>query len=785
MNYPKQIRNVPEDKRAIAPYNFVELPDRVVEAQVQCDGKLRENDRYFSNRNTGKIECTLTTSSPLYTRCAMSLENFQEYSEPPKNMTKEEKKEWEEKRKGILAPFFSYSADGLPVIPGSSLRGMLRTLVEIVSFSKIDRVSGQQRLFFRAVASNPKKESWGDEYKKYVRPSKIEAGYLKKDSQGWYIHPAKKVQGKTFVWVKENDVNLPDFKKFNDKCYKPQYVDASCVNNFYQDSNRFFTPKVNALQPSSNKGVLVTSGNMKQADEPSPRRNHCLVFEEDSTPTKYRIEERVIKDYLNALTDFQKEPPFTKEDGMLKQNRPAFYLPPEANSQNVLGFFGQSPNFRIPYSPNDDGHATTVVDFIPKELRKLDFIDIADAIFGWVKQESEEEKLPKDFQKERAGRVFITDALFQTAQNGIWYEKEPLTPKILSGPKPGYFPHYLVQKSADPKELLHYANKGETVIRGHKLYWHKDNNPNFKHPTPEDENIQSQITKIKPVNKEVTFKFDIHFENLTPVELGALMWVLDIAQDDAYRLKLGMGKPLGMGAVKIESKLFVSDRPQRYTTLFNGNNWETGETLEEKPDYHELFETYMLEKLQQTGEFKDIRRIDMLLKMLSWSGPQNTEAATRYMEIEREIKKGYILNAKPEESKTLKGDKVNEYTKRPVLPTPLDDIEVTLETARSSPPKKKTNDPQESRFSKGKIVDAEVIEIGGTKEIKKGKKTKKRKIITYQIEGSDCPSTEEVSENKNDLKLGATQKVIIKKVVGNSIKTVKRLESDTDRPTPN
>jgi hypothetical protein len=61
---PKHIDKVPADRRAIAPYNFVELPEKVVDAESLPDG-----DRYHSDRHTGKIECTLTTESPLYTRC--------------------------------------------------------------------------------------------------------------------------------------------------------------------------------------------------------------------------------------------------------------------------------------------------------------------------------------------------------------------------------------------------------------------------------------------------------------------------------------------------------------------------------------------------------------------------------------------------------------------------------------------------------------------------------------------------------------------------------------------
>ena len=70
---PKHIDHVPNDRKAVAPYNFVELPDKVVEVDKDS---LPSHDRYYGDRYTGKIECTLTTSSPLYIRCGLTTSDF-------------------------------------------------------------------------------------------------------------------------------------------------------------------------------------------------------------------------------------------------------------------------------------------------------------------------------------------------------------------------------------------------------------------------------------------------------------------------------------------------------------------------------------------------------------------------------------------------------------------------------------------------------------------------------------------------------------------------------------
>lgn len=683
---PRHIDNITApNRRAIAPYNFVELPEKVVEAQPLPDQNcyhdysehLINGETLKIKRHTGRIECTLTTESPLYTRCGWSPEDFAKYSEPPKNMTQEEKDKWEKERKEVLAAFFAYSKNGLPVIAGSSIRGMLRTLVEIVSFSKIDRVSGHQRLFFRAVGSNPKKESWGKEYKKYVDPidhEKIKAGYLTKQGEKWYIQAACEDKSVTFSWVEESDLtNIAKFKSFNDNNYEPQYFNVTYDSNSLKRkeikrngiivARPWFVSNIE-LQDSDSSSKLVTSGNMKQTEDGnSPRCNHCIVFPVDKKAKLLPIDNTAIEHYRNALTDFQKDSPFDKDWGVLEEDRPVFYY--HDGKSETVGFFGQSPNFRIPYSPEGNGHATTVLDFIPENLRELASIDLADAIFGWVKQESENEKLPKGFDKQRAGRVFVTDALYQNNQNGIWYSEKPVTPQILSEPKSSYFPHYLVQPDADKLELKHYASQPveETVIRGHKLYWHKGSNPDFKQKV-----LDTQTTEIKPINKGITFKFYIHFENLSDVELGALLWVLSLSsdksqqlgigkQEEKYCFSLGMGKPLGMGAVKIDYQLHLSDRTARYNQLFDGDTWKTGADNQTDTAKYVInaFEKHIIDEIccqdypkdhtrEQLQHLNQLPRIEMLLAMLQCD---EHPKGTHYMELD-------------------------DFKHRKVLPTPLD-----------------------------------------------------------------------------------------------------------------
>jgi cold shock CspA family protein len=219
-----------------------------------------------------------------------------------------------------------------------------------------------------------------------------------------------------------------------------------------------------------------------------------------------------------------------------------------------------------------------------------------------------------------------------------------------------------VQRSSRKERLRHYGSPTpeETVIRGHKLYWHKDDvdrasieDDDFKGRShlPDDD---TQHTVIKPVRSGVRFQFKIHFENASAEELGALLWLLDIAADKDYRLKLGMAKPLGLGAVSVDSALHLTERKARYTRLFDGDAWATGDEDDPQTVWDEAveaFETWLLKHRDLNPSHKssvaELTRIQMLLALLSWPGPDREE--TDYLQIEPE----------------------NEYSARKVLPTPL------------------------------------------------------------------------------------------------------------------
>ncbi len=283
-----------------------------------------------------------------------------------------------------------------------------------------------------------------------------------------------------------------------------------------------------------------------------------------------------------------------------------------------------------------------------------------------------------------ASRVFVSDAILEPGQTDIWLQSEPIVPKILASPKPTTFQHYLVQQKPDPqpqgtdrsgkpkyvKELADYAaDPRATVIRGHKLYWHKgqvtmadlqEALDRLRDERGRENERDTQHTQIKPVRAGARFRCRIFFENLSDEELGALLWALTLPGTKTYRHSIGMGKPLGMGAIKIDASLVLEDRQQRYQSLFAKETWETGhrQADDQIGEYIAAFDQFIRSQIGATNcaSLADVPRIQMLLRLLEWPGPDKEQ--TRYMEIERK-------------DPTIRGGKINEYKNRPVLPDPL------------------------------------------------------------------------------------------------------------------
>lgn len=627
---PKHCNPTRSERVAHAPYNFVPLPEKVVPVNYDIPG----HDRYVKGTHTGYIDCYLKTLTPIYTRTALEPEFFAQWADDIREMMKDE----QARRK--YGQFFRLDDANRPVIPASSLRGMVRSLIEIAGYGKMQWVTEKQ-LFFRTMDNS----SVGKHYLKRMGGN-IESGFLRKCGDNYYIVKCEMVRiGRSMLGDESNiyEGNKPNqTPKWSGRPaqYIPVWVSVSQDKRVVERLE--YEPK-KGLQ----EGRLVITGNIKNKKKEFvfllPEQNAEKISVPYELIERFHDEDQITQWQEKAFPKNRPQKDCRRRNGELRKDlflqeegEPIFFL----RENDKLTFFGRAQMFRLPYERSP-------FDFVPVHLRQHHdkMIDLAEAIFGYVANDRH--------ASGRGGRVYFTDAVCLRNQTDVWYSEEPKTPHILSSPKPTAFQHYLVQdknKEHDPdnkNQLAHYGTMTpqKTVIRGHKLYWHKQSSSWIEDVNNWDNDTQH--TQMRPVKTGVEFYFRIYFENLTDVELGALLWVLDLPE--GHHHKIGMGKPLGLGSVAITPKLVTTDRVSRYQKLFYDNTWHTAESRENDLDrYKREFERYVLEYMdtEERGDaqkLKDVHRIQILLRMLQFPGPVgNTEYMTR-----------------------------DEFKNRPVLPDPL------------------------------------------------------------------------------------------------------------------
>ena len=692
MSLPHHNNPTEEKETALAPYNFVPLPEKVV---ILDPEELPDQGIYHPDHHTGHIDCVLITESPLYVRCPFTPEEFDKQQQQEQDGKKRDfKKQIKNK-----PDFFYTDADKTPQIPGSSLRGMFRTLLEIVSYSKIEYVTDQQ-LLYRAVGDTT---SHGKKYRKrlmrddgqgyenrkgyYKYTPLMQAGYIKEENGDWYIQPAQKIGGTTFARLRIDRIpkGLPRVKGCKNAF---QIYIQPGPYDYQKVRGGFIRVKYSKVWRVSGKaGADLIKGTLAYSGPMASKRTEAVVFPPDEDADLISISDNLVRAYREQVSKEQ-EDILGDSNGVLRDGQPVFYLMEEDKERkNKLVFFGHTMMMRLPYDKSPQ-------DFIPTELRDrlsqrekdqgiegTNRLDMAEAIFGYTKEKGEGKA------RAYASRVFIGDALLAPNQGDVWLKpEEPIIPRILAGPKPTTFQHYLVQKTPDPKqvgrtrdgrpkfakELADYASDSEeTVLRGHKLYWHKGQVTlnNIAETIEKLRKISregkpdTQHTHFRPVKNGVRFRFRIQFENLSSEELGALLWVLTLSKgvNGKYRLSIGMGKPLGMGAIRLQPSLYLSDRQARYSSLFA--EWipttERSKVNEEQiQNFIKKFDDFIRKEIGHEDKscLAEVERIAMLLKILEWPGPD--KELTRYLEIERQ-------------DATAKRGKLNEYKTRPVLPDPL------------------------------------------------------------------------------------------------------------------
>jgi CRISPR-associated protein (TIGR03986 family) len=204
-----------------------------------------------------------------------------------------------------------------------------------------------------------------------------------------------------------------------------------------------------------------------------------------------------------------------------------------------------------------------------------DTLSPADRLFGWVRQDRRDGVDSSPGAHRGQVRVVQVDA---PHRNKAVEQLGQLTLSPLSNPKPSQGRFYLGKhrEGREPApmppdvERKKFFDPKSQVLRGRKVFPHRRdleraaagsdakalrNLFRYQPPMGREERDSQNVTLREWIRPGASFRFVIQVTDLHPLELGALLWLLDPARagepGEPARHRLGMGKPLGFGSLEL------------------------------------------------------------------------------------------------------------------------------------------------------------------------------------------------------------------------------------------
>jgi len=635
-----------------APYNFVPFQKPLAAKREEGDGRLTIGEGNPCIRHD-LIDPSLYTGELRYTAEAMT---HLFISDGTKHKDDTDK-----------YPRFVRDLYGRLILPGSSVRGLIRSNAQILGLGDIGDDVDDYSLLFRAVATGMR-----DERTLYAdilgsRPvmvdghqtgalTNVRAGYLCRENGKYYIYPTVRVNlpkqfGKMNYyivnerWIIEGHMRDPadtSFSFFLDDPKKHMQNDPSVRMRRDERTNRqgrksvhykgkqnkdyqpYSEPVVYRLSGDRNvasvrrgpltdelreqgyrKGYVLSSGIMqeKKAQYIIPAVDHDAGKKVEIQPKDLRAYEIDYEKKKKALGEKQASFFALPEEGKM---RPCFYVHPDDLDPNPerRTYFGYTPRLRLFYSH-------TVKEYLSREHTGKTY-DLPSAIFGYSRG--------KEAYK---SRVSFGDAVVEEEKDSVdpGYRNVPL---ILSEPKASSVADYIRQNGTAVKNTY---NTDRFQLRGVKQYWlHK----NAQKPDIDLTKQGKMVTWLNPVRPGTKFHGVVRFHNLTKEELGLLLW--SIRLEEGAWMNLGQGKPYGYGAVQITiDDLQFADPEQAYDPgSFSVTPW-----TEKKSDidaFIEQFKQYMEKHVPGKVPYDQREHVRIFFAMKD-SEQMPSPAEIRYMDI--------------------------------------------------------------------------------------------------------------------------------------------------------
>lgn len=551
-----------------APYNFVPINEEIF---TPSESEQISHDIPFSDGENGWIQVRLTAASPVYVR------------------------------NGGNWPKESIACNGIPefrsfsqfnnkfFIPGTSIKGMIRNVLEIMSFGKMGegRINNH-RFSYRDLSDSGDGEAYKD---KLVNRAK--SGWLKKENDGrLLLTPCKftKVShGKLHTYYTENKSSTLPSINLATKKTETEFKNA--VDKYDEWEQTLEISFDLADNEAENLGTGETDGTLVLTGQPSTQKKKEFIFYEPDTSSPIDVsflEEDFFFIHSNANRKPNAELEYWQNSGKLDQGEmPVFYL----ESGSTVHSMGLAMMYRLAFD-------NPVCHFLPEGHNNKEIHDLADTMFGSIAGDA------------LKGRIQFSHAFADN--NPVPMATQV---RVLGGPKASYSPIYLQDGET-------YRNS-DARLAGHKRY--------PVHPAQKNtytikgqEGTETTQTMFAPLQKGAEFVCKIRFHNLRKREIGALLSALTFhGQGEELYHSLGLAKPLGCGKMKLE----IEEINANVLTIAN------------QKEYLDAFELSLEEEINKQKDVPDFSwasqpQLDELFTMAhEQNNKPGTPSELRYMEL--------------------------------------------------------------------------------------------------------------------------------------------------------
>lgn len=538
-----------------SPYNFVPAPGESEVFKPEW-AKQISHDIPFSDGESGEIEVKITAQTPIFIRNGHS----------------------KDYQSNEFSHFFD--KDGLKqyFIPGTSIKGMLRNVLEIISFSRLNpNLVNNDRYAYRDLTRDSL-------YLRKYKEQEILGGWLKENLDGsWYIEECESIAFIHHAELKKKGFPFRDeFLNRNpsDKTARYKYDKASHLKlklswTFEQSTKELFGSVTRTMAHFANNGksgTLVFTGQSskrKEFDDPNRKSGgkvHEFVFFDASNPKPLDVSKEMQKDfkfiyYNDDKNNISKDWKFWRNNFLEKGERvPVFY---SKNGQGQINHFGLAYMYKLPYS--NSVHQMLPVNEYKNEL------DLATTIFGIT-----DSKIDASLK----GRVIVGHAIANENAEPISEQKE-----IMAGPKASFFPYYLEQKI---NNVNTYENI--SILRGFKRYPVHSEISTGNYDDQQQSNAKI-FSSFIPLGPDTEFTCKIRFNNLREQEIGALISAITFNGKKSCYHTIGGAKAFGYGKVKIEIQglKHLKNKESHYLESFRNLMKSEVSGWEKSPQLTELF----------------------------------------------------------------------------------------------------------------------------------------------------------------------------------------------------